>query len=123
MNDSLIVELILDWKQTRREKKHPELKQARLEKEREYRERLEVINNIILWPGNKESLEDHLGYKTNWIDTGTNNKGLFYADRSNNPLSYYNTDFQRSLLEQNLVALVNVNINRDFYYGIPVKKV
>ncbi len=106
-------------------------------------EMFEALRRIIIFPGNQEEFERAFNCKTEFVDFAMPNKGLIYnADGYDNlfhkphkfrPFDRYKIEFQRKIVEERVIALINLvhikHISYSFetssineYYGLPIRK-
>jgi len=99
-------------------------------KKEERRIRTEAFRKIELFPGTKNEFEEFSGYKTEFVDLGRSDKGVFYCDHKKNPFYYFSEKSQDKIYNSGIVALVDASYSmvkngrrmQRVYYGVPVKR-
>jgi len=101
------------------------------------------LKGVVVFPGSKAEFEEFIGYKTGFVDTGFEIKGLMYDpgytykeksrayelfgnSQSDNPFWHYSEELQEKIVSDKVVALINATPRHldecKAYFGMPVRK-
>ncbi|MBU0666588.1 MAG: hypothetical protein ABIC91_07530 [Nanoarchaeota archaeon] len=103
------------------EKKQQEIESKKLADEE--KKINDYFKKFIVWPKDKSSLEEFLGCKLDYVDTGVNDKGVMYQVNWKQIDCMYRPKVMRHLYEQKAIGIIEVQVPVDYFrYGVPVKR-